>query len=238
MSRVHRALQGATPPDSWSAQDVRVLEALTARGVLEPSAPDEGLPAQPSQRPVIVLEGRGKVAEQLSALLAPAADVHLGGIDDDTARRSDVCISCAGLLPDGRWTAVDRLLSAHATPWHRCYREDDRWVIGPLSYPGRTAGYRDTRARLVAASSNPTELEEFWAYLDTQVDTRFDDEADLQMPDAIASIVAGILATDVTALLDGVTPPTMGHQVVLRPTDLSLTRHPVLPLPEAWAVTP
>jgi hypothetical protein len=177
------------------------------------------------------------VAEQLRALLACAADVHFGAIDDDTARRSDVCISCTALLPDGRWNAVDRLLSAHATPWHRCYREDDRWVIGPLSCPGRTAGYRDTRARLLAASSNPTELEEFWAYLDTQT-ARLDDEADLQMPGAIASILAGILAADVTALLDGGIPPTLGHQVVLRPTDMSLTRHPVLPLPEAWAARP
>ncbi|MGH3913304.1 MAG: hypothetical protein ACRDTC_07840, partial [Pseudonocardiaceae bacterium] len=75
---------------------------------------------------------------------------------------ASVVVACACWLPDHAWQDLDVRCSRAGLAWHRCHREGTRFVLGPFSVPRHTAGYRDTRARRLAAASQPTELAAFW----------------------------------------------------------------------------
>lgn len=198
-----------------------ILAALTDRGVLaRPADPDGG----GLVRRTIHVEGTNRVAETVAGLLG--AGVTRGPVDEGVVAGADVVVSCADWLPDTRWQQLDSWCAAHRTAWHGCYAEGTSLVLGPLSVPGRTASYRDTRGRRLAASGTPEELLALWAHLESD-----DPHPVAPWSAAGAAVVAGFLAADVLALLGGQSIPSEGHQLVLDPGTATLRRHPVLPLP-------
>lgn len=184
-------------------------------------------PAAQIEGRVVQVEGDNVIAERVSALLSGFVFVVRGPIDQHAVDCSDLLMSCAGWLPDERWREVDRWCTAARKPWHMSYAEGTAFFVGPISLPGRTATYADTRARRIAAAGNPEELLSFWAYLDR--------ERGLSPvpwpPEGGANLVAGLLAGDVLACLAGRPVPSVGFQLYVDPLSASICRHPVLPLP-------
>jgi hypothetical protein len=98
----------------------------------------------------------------------------------------------------------------NSTTWHRCRAEGLRFVLGPMSVPGRTVSYADTRGRLFAAADLPDEPAAHWAYLDG------DTLPPVPWPGTAATaVLAGLLVEDVLRRQEAGTPA--GHDVQLVP---------------------
>ncbi|QOC93438.1 hypothetical protein [Micromonospora craniellae] len=198
-----------------------ILAEMAAEGVI--AAPVGPVPPQALGR-VRVL-GDNAVATAVREHLAAAGARLLAGAE---LTGTDVLVDCAGWLPDARWRALDRRCTEAAIAWHRCYGDATSFVVGPFTVPGVSATYRDTRARLLAATDVPDLPTALWAYLDTRgPDTPFPWPA----TPAIAT-VAALLAADVTAYLAGAQPPHLGIQSVFDLARHRWNHHQVLPLPE------
>ncbi|MGH2944600.1 MAG: TOMM precursor leader peptide-binding protein [Solirubrobacteraceae bacterium] len=207
------------------------MDALRERGCLVPAG-QAAAAAPPDGR--VAVGGEGIVAGHLSDLLREGAVRVVrfpSDARDDAFEGIDVLVACAGWLPDADWVRLDERAEAHGVAWHRVHREGGRWFLGPLTIAGRTATYRDTRARRLAAAHHPDELESAWAALDRHGRRPPPDSP----TGAVAAIVAGLLAADVMALLSGAAPPSERHQIEFDPATLELRRHPVLPLPHGIA---
>ncbi len=207
-----------TPEDS-AAFD-QLVTALRGRGVLvEPSGGPGG-----GRR--IHVAGDNPVGTVAADLLRPHADVTTGTVDEGAVADADVLVSCASWLPDTEWRRVDEWCAAHGTAWHRCHAEGTRFALGPFFLPGETAGYRDTRARRLAACPVADELLEQWRYLDGD-----QPKPPVRWPDSGGGLLGALLAGDVLARLAGRPVPSHGHQLLVDPDTAGITRHPVLPLP-------
>lgn len=140
---------------------------------------------------------------------------------------SEVLVACAGWLPDQLWQQIDDQRTATGRPWHRCYVEGTRLVVGPFSVPGHGPSYRDTRIRRLAASAWPDELEQLWQHLGTAAAL-----PQVPWPDAgVLAVAAGLITADLVAHRAGRTAPGIRRQVVIDPADLSWRAHPVLAIP-------
>jgi hypothetical protein len=223
------AATGAQPPATAGLREGvdRVRAALLANGVLTDAA--AGTPS----RLRVHLEGDTPVVRMLADLLGD--DVSASGpVEQADPAATDVLVTCAQWLPDRRWQDVDDWCQKHSVAWHSCYAEADCFVVGPLWIPGRTASYRDTRGRRLAAASMPDELRAHWSYLDSGEPT----PTPAWTPATVA-LVAGLIAADLEALRAGCPPPSEGHQLVLDVGHAALRRHRVLPLPRlAGPTTP
>jgi hypothetical protein len=198
-----------------------LLESLTQRGILESTGD-----ISRSTDGQVYVAGDNPVADFLVKLLDECCDVTRGRIDEGAVIATDMVVSCAGWLPDAYWQQVDSWCTIHQTPWHRSYVEGNRFVIGPLTLPGLTACYQDTRNRRLAAAGAPEELAALWRHLDVP-----DNCAPIQWPEAGAAVVAGLLAEDVLATLAGSPAPSQGYQLVVDLSTAHLNRHRVLPIP-------
>ncbi|MFC4068955.1 hypothetical protein [Actinoplanes subglobosus] len=212
-----RLLHGR-PGTELPAGATELLTALDGQGIL---AAEEPAP----RRGRIQVHGDGPIAEQVTRLLSAAHDIvdPAAGLTADV----DVVVCCAGWLPDSAWRTLDATCAGLGVAWHGCYAEGTRWFAGPMAVPGLTAGYRDTRARRLGACGVPQELLGYWSYLD-----RGEDLPPVPRPGpGVAAIVAGVLVADVEAFLRDGRPAASGRQLEIDPADLSVTAHPVLPLP-------
>lgn len=153
--------------------------------------------------------------------------MRTGAVDEPAVAAADVVVTCAGWLPDGLWSRIDRWCHTAAVPWHMSYLEGTCVYAGPFALPGSTAGYADTRGRRLAAAGSPDELLEHWAHLD---ETGGRGDVPWPAPGAVA-VTAGLIVADVLAVLDGNAPPSAGHQLAIDPHSMLVRRHPVLPLP-------
>ncbi len=173
--------------------------------------------------------GTGAVAAKLENLLAEAGfgGVMALGESWPPALDVDLLIACAGWLPDARWRRLDAWCAERAVPWHRVYQEGRALHFGPLSVPGATASYADSRARRLAAAPFPEELEALWHFLDGG--------GELPPPPtlspAAAAFAAALLAEDVLAFLSGRPAPSLGYAVEVSLSSLAVSRHPTLPVP-------
>lgn len=135
----------------------------------------------------------------------------------------DVVIACASSLPDERWQELDARCEAAGRAWHRAYPDATAWCVGPFTAPGVSAGYRDLRARRLAASRHPQRLLEHWARLDPmRAPQPSGDQASVER-------AVELLVNDVLAHLRGDRVIGADHEV--RVEQMAITRHRVLPLP-------
>ncbi|WP_237703054.1 MULTISPECIES: hypothetical protein [Protofrankia] len=205
----------------------RITAALAGRGVLTSAEQDAPVPSGWK----VHVDGDGPLVDKLLELLGEAR-CGVGPVDEAAVADSDVVVSCARWLPDARWRQLDAWCARHRTPWHGCCAEGGTFVLGPLSIPGRTASYQDTRGRRLAAAALPDELIAHWAYLDSDAP-----RPAARFTPAAVSMLAGLLAADLLALASGGDIPSEGHQLVVDATTFAISRHRVLPLP-VLAVNP
>jgi hypothetical protein len=207
-----------------TAQLDSLIAAFAAQGLIDTGA---GSRRRAAVSGAVHVEGDNPIGRLVVDVLGTDAAVVHGPINEAAVARSDFVIACAGWLPDARWMCIDRWCSEHAVPWSMCYAEGLAFFVGPCSVPGVTASYTDTRARRLAAAGFPDELLAYWAYLD----------AGRELPPVPwpsrggAAVIAGLLAADLFAFLSGAAPFAAGYQLEVDPSDLSIRRHPVLPLP-------
>ncbi|MDX6718009.1 MAG: hypothetical protein QOJ63_263 [Solirubrobacteraceae bacterium] len=208
------------------------IEALEQQGCLMPA--HRASDPQP-RNGCVAVAGTGVVAEHFSRLMRDCGVRVIVLAHDPTAdhdavhdvAQADLLVACADWLPDSRWLALDELARARGIPWHRVHCEGPRWYLGPLTIGNRTASYRDTRARRLAAADHPAELACAWAVLDSCEHRPPMDPAE----PSVAAVLAGLLAADALAVLAGRTAPSEDHQVELDASTFVVRRHPVLPLP-------
>ncbi|MBK6011724.1 hypothetical protein [Streptomyces sp. MBT53] len=198
-----------------------LLAALSERGTLT-TAPKRPAPGTLS----VHIEGDNPLAHAAAALLPSGTRIAGGPVDEDAVRAADAVICCAGWLPDAHWQRVDAWCALNSTAWHRCHAEGLRFVLGPMSVPGRTVSYADTRGRLLAAADLPDELATHWAYLDG------DTVPPVPWPGAAATaVLAGLLVEDVLRWHETGTPAAQDVQLVVDAATAGVERHRVLPLP-------
>ncbi|MGQ0717311.1 MAG: hypothetical protein ACT4NP_08335 [Pseudonocardiales bacterium] len=203
-----------------------LLDAFDRHGLLR--AENAGPAVSPADRGAVCVDGVGAVADQVAGLLRGTVPVVRQHLTEDAVAAAAFVVSCAGWLTDTRWQTIDEWCTRNATPWHMCYAEGDRFYVGPCVIPGRTATYADVRGRRLAASTAPDELLDYWSFLESDQPKPPDDG-----PDAgPASVLAGLIVTDVLAHLAGNTSPSAGRQLAFHPDTAQLRAHPVLALPE------
>ena len=222
------AAQHAGDPERLDA----AVRGFAARGLIVEGATRDVASTATRLRMVGVL-GAGPIADQLVRVLRIAGhDVQRSTQVDDAglsdAVSEDVIVACAAELPDTSWQHLDDRCRLAGAAWHRCHHETGTWVVGPFTVPGRTASYRDTRARRLAAARLPAELAALWRHLDHSATTL---SGCSEINPGMAAVVAGFLATDVLAFLEERPVPSAGYQLVVDPSTLAVERHPVLPLP-------
>lgn len=214
-------------PGLDDAQTTQAVDALNRQGFV-------ALPDDPSPLPdtcTVLVESDTAVGDQVISLLEPYVTVVQAPLEAADDLRPDHCVSCVGWLPDLRWRAVDGVLRSVGASWHRCYAEGRLWVIGPMTVPGRTATYSDTRGRILAAASRADELAGHWSYLDAG-------QCLPPVPElstGAVAVIAGLMVADILAALASKPIPSEGYQLAFDPRTSELARHPVLPLPPVWS---
>jgi bacteriocin biosynthesis cyclodehydratase domain-containing protein len=232
---VHLGGDGSTSPPTEQPAVTTVLDLLALHGVIAPADGDAPLGTERSAhgRPRVCVVGDNPVADQVRSLLAGRTTLSSGSLDRATVAAADVVVECTGWLPDARWRALAATCADHATPWHMTYVEGDSVVVGPMYVPGVTASYVDVRGRRLAAARTPGELLALWAYLDGD-----EPKPPVPWPDAAgAATIAGFVAADVLALVQGRRCPSEGHQLIVDPGRADVRRHRVLPLPSVASTT-
>lgn len=234
-------LEGTRDPTAGTLPDdllAGLLAELTEEGVILGGGATDVLPAAHtaafgeaatallSPARALVL-GEGPIAESVGGLLAASGVVTDSAPDASlTAIAADVVVACAGWLPDAEWCRLDARFAAQGVAWHRCHGDGTAFQLGPLTVPGGP-GYRDTRARRLAATDVPELLLGLWRHLDERPTEPFR----WPHPGAVA-VIAGILASDVLAQLRGEPTPATTAQRELRLADLRQSLHPVLAVPD------
>lgn len=214
-------------PGLDDTQTAQAVDALSRQGFVSRS---DNPPTLPDTCTVLV-ESHTPVGDRVISLLDPHVTVVQGPLEAAGDLRPDLCVSCVGWLPDLRWRAVDEVLRSAGASWHRCHAEGRLWVIGPITIPGRTATYSDTRGRILAAASRADELAGHWSYLDAG-------QCLPPVPGLSAgavAIVAGLMVADILAALASEPVPSAGYQLTFDSRTSEMARHPVLPLPAVWS---
>lgn len=218
LEALHALVEGRLTPARCTAFEPEVLRSLLAE------LTEEGVLAEQEEalgvrgRTVSVL-GDNPLAEAVRALFGEA------GVKDVDPGSAEAVVACTGWLTDRAWCDLDAQLHEAGTPWHRAHGDGLSFFLGPLTVPGSSAGYRDTRRRLLAATDADDLLAGLWAHWDT---TR----SPYPWPGpGVLAATAGTLVTDVLALFSGAPTAATRHQTRVRCSDLHRTHHPVLPVP-------
>ncbi|GLF95016.1 hypothetical protein [Streptomyces yaizuensis] len=164
------------------------------------------------------------IARALGADPVPVTDPRsLGALAARTGPRTAVVWCLDRPVPPGLWDIPDQL-SRDGVGWLRCHREGAHvWLEPPAAGPvGVTAA--DVRLRRLAATPAHRELAAYWA------GTRTADTGPRHTA-ASAAYTAALLTRDLVAWARG--EPGPGHPLLRRLDlrDLTLSAHPVLPVP-------
>ncbi|MEW2071230.1 hypothetical protein [Streptomyces sp. NPDC007346] len=164
---------------------------------------------------------------------AEGAEVRAATADDLAGlagRRDTAVVWCLDSpVPAGLWDAADRLPARH-TAWLRCHREGAHTWIEPLaSAPGDVTAAH-IRLRRLAATAAHHELAAYWAGHRTP-------DTGPHPTEASAALIAALLTADLIAWATGAPPrgaalPARRRLRRIDLRDLTVTEHPVLPVPE------
>ncbi|MFD3969724.1 hypothetical protein [Streptomyces cyaneofuscatus] len=164
---------------------------------------------------------------------AEGAEVHPATADDlaGLAGRQDTAVVWCldSPVPEGLWDGADRLPARHIA-WLRCHREGAHTWTEPLaSAPGDVTAAH-VRLRRLAATAAHRELAAYWAGHRTP-------DTGPHPTEPAASLIAALLTADLIAWACG--EPRRGARLPARRRlrridlrDLTVTEHPVLPVPE------
>ncbi|WP_411080069.1 hypothetical protein [Streptomyces sp. cmx-18-6] len=232
---VNRLTAGEKPPhgethaEAHSAELARLVAAFEEAGhaVTEPRRP-------PLAGRTVHLLGDPVLTAPLSRFAAAeGAEVRPATADDVPAlagQRDSAVVWCLDSpVRDGLWDTADRLPD-HRVAWLRCHREGVHTWIEPLaSAPGDVTSAHVRRRRLAATAAH-RELAAYWAGHRTP-------DTGPHPSEASAALIAALLTADLIAWANGEPHRRTAlparrrlRRVDLR--DLTVTEHPVLPVPE------
>ncbi|MFJ9637680.1 hypothetical protein [Streptomyces sp. NPDC101178] len=194
--------------------------------------------AEPCRPPLagraVHLLGDPVLTEPLSRFAAAeGAEVHAATADDMAGlagERDTAVVWCLDSpVPTGLWDTADRLPDRH-TAWLRCHREGAHAWIEPLaSAPGDVTSAH-VRLRRLAATAAHGELAAYWAGHRTP-------DTGPHPTEPSAALIAALLTADLIAWAagephqaPGLPPGRRLRRIDLR--HLTVTEHPVLPVPE------
>ncbi|WP_149552837.1 hypothetical protein [Streptomyces marokkonensis] len=224
-------LSGAGPTGSDPELD-RIVAAFASAGYLADEQPPAAWPARLRD---VTLLGDPVLTEPLAdRLRAAGAEPRRGTPAEPAAGRPAAVVWCLdGPVPEGLWDAADLLPRQHIA-WLRCHREGLQAYLEPLATGPGDVTSAHVRARRLAATPAHRELAAYWTGPRTSgVPARLTPPA--------AGLIAALLADDLTRWATGAPGPgpfparRRLRRVDLR--DLTVTEHPVLPVPEV-AATP
>ncbi|OAH09965.1 hypothetical protein [Streptomyces jeddahensis] len=212
----------------------RIVRAFEDAGYL---ADGPQRPEWPADRRDIRLLGDPVLTEPLAAILRglgaePRTAVHSStsaSPDELSAGGPAAVVWCLdGPVPEGLWDAADRL-PERGIAWLRCHREGWQAYVEPLAAAPGDVTSAHVRARRLAATPAHRELAAYWSGPRTSgLPVRFTAPA--------AGLLAALLADDLSRWITGA--PDIGDLPArrrLRRVDLrtlTVTEHPVLPVPE------
>ncbi|GAA3004495.1 hypothetical protein [Streptomyces fulvorobeus] len=155
-------------------------------------------------------------------------DGHRLTVPGEGAGRPDVVVWCLDSpVPEGLWDAADRL-PAQGVGWLRCHREGFQVWLEPLAAEAGDVTSADIRLRRLAASPAHRELAAYWAGHRTAGTPPCGTEAS-------AALIAELLTADLIAWATGRRtpgrPPARRRLRRLDLRDLTVSEHPVLPVP-------
>ncbi|MFC8144060.1 hypothetical protein ACFUKV_20360 [Streptomyces paradoxus] len=213
----------------------RVIRGFEQAGFLADGIP----PAEwPADRRHIRLIGdpvlTGPLAAHLRALgadprTAPAVTTSPVDVENLLATAPAAVVWCLdGPVPDGLWDAADRL-PEYGVAWLRCHREGWQAYVEPVAAGPGDVTSAHIRARRLAATPAYRELAAYWSGPRTL-------GAPVRLAVPAATLLAALLADDLSRWATGA-PDTAGlparrrlRRVDLR--TLTVTEHPVLPVPD------
>ncbi|MEU5976865.1 hypothetical protein [Streptomyces sp. NPDC047315] len=205
----------------------RLVEAFQDAGYVTANAPrDRPGPRPPLAGTTLLLLGDRVLTEPVARL---AADVGARPEPTDpdrlTARAHEAGSRCAVVwcldrpVPPKLWDAADAL-ARKGTAWLRCHREGAHAWVEPAAFDANDVTSADVRMRRLAATPAHRELDAYWAA------SHGHDGAGHTA--VTAAYTAALLVGD---LVRGATDPPhlLLRRLDLR--DLTLTTHPILPVP-------
>ncbi|MFH8371567.1 hypothetical protein [Streptomyces sp. NPDC018031] len=207
-----------------------LTEAFAAAGYLgrtRPAGPLDG-------RTVVVLGDTGLTGPLARYAEAAGAAVHhhtaLPEVAGPEAARTAVVWCLDQPAPTTAWRPADRL-PAHGTAWLRCHREGAHAWLEPLACAAGDVTSAHVRLRRLAATPAHRELAAYWAGHRTP-------DTGPGHTEASAALTAALLTGDLIAWAGGapLAPRRRLRRIDLR--DLSVSEHPVLPVPEVAPLPP
>ncbi|MEU0101464.1 hypothetical protein, partial [Streptomyces sp. NPDC006267] len=249
-----RRLTGKRPPDEGPLTPglTRLVEAFEAGGYAvhaPPRAPLAGRTVHVLGDPVLA----GPVARCAGAEGAEVhrttpgqvAELARRAADDRAPGRAAVVWCLDSPVPEGLWDAADRL-PGRGVAWLRCHREGAHVWTEPLAAAPGDVTSRHIRLRRLAATPAHRELAAYWAGHRTPDTGPHPTEASAALIAALltADLIAWAEAeaeageeTEAAAAVDGGLSRAVGlparrrlRRIDLR--DLTVTEHPVLPVPD------
>lgn len=220
----------------------RVVRAFEEAGYLAEGPPD---PEWPAARRDIRILGDPVLTEPLAVQLAALgarprtteAVTASGGspvsVEDLLDGNPSAVVWCLdGPVPDGLWDAADRLPD-HGVAWLRCHREGRQAYVEPVAAAPGDVTSAHVRSRRLAATPAHRELAAYWSGPRTS-------GAPVRLTQPAATLLAALLADDLSRWATGA-PDTVGPPARrrLRRVDLrtlTVTEHPVLPVPDVAPV--
>ncbi|NEB37310.1 hypothetical protein [Streptomyces sp. SID14515] len=236
-----RRLVGEDAPDEGpqAAQLAVLVEAFEEGGhaVSSPSrAPLAGCAVHVLGDPVLTGPlarcARAEGAEVHRATPDRVAEIARVATADHRAEERVAVVWCLDSpVPEGLWDAADRL-PGQRIAWLRCHREGAHVWTEPLAATPGDVTSRHVRLRRLAATAAHRELAAYWAGHRTP-------DTGPHPTEASAALIAALLTADLIAWAEAAVGPSGSpglpsrrrlRRIDLR--DLTVTEHPVLPVPD------
>jgi thiazole/oxazole-forming peptide maturase SagD family component len=222
-----------------------LLETLHAQGCLSSSTSKTGIkdwvrfgdavsdPGRPSRTDLVVV-GSGRLATTAAELLHSVFDKRFGSaqsvkspaepvLRDRTA--DTVMLVFADQFDHALLTAVDHDRRKDGGCWsYFCFDAQRGW-FGPHGQPNHGPTFVDSYARRLAAAADPAAIR--------ARETRAPTWDEYLPPDPELIWMLSAYLIDVERWLVGASALGLWHEVELNPIDMSITRRPVLPLPDS-----
>jgi hypothetical protein len=237
--------EGASGEGPHTAELARLVDAFEADGhavSAPPRAPLAGRTVHVLGDPVLT----GPVARCVEAegaetrLSTPGRVADLARTTPDH-RRVAVVWCLDSVVPEGLWDTADRL-PGRGVAWLRCHREGAHSWTEPLAAAPGDVTSRHVRLRRLAATAAHRELAAYWAGHRTP-------DTGPHLTEASAALIAALLTADLVAWAGAGAGAGAGAEAAVGPggaiglparrrlrridlRDLTVTEHPVLPVPD------
>ncbi|MEV7794193.1 hypothetical protein AB0O68_19740 [Streptomyces sp. NPDC087512] len=186
-------------------------------------------PAPLDGRTVVVL-GDPELTGPLTLCVRDAGATVRGDLPTEDPHRTAVVWCLDKPAAEGIWDEADEL-PRRGTAWLRCHREGAHAWLEPLACAPGDVTSAHVRLRRLAATPAHRELSAYWAGHATPDDSPGHSQAS-------AALTAALLTGDLIAWANGAPLPVRRRLRRIDLRDLTVTEHPVLPVPRVAPLGP